>query len=38
MIRKFINKLLGKSSEQILPILGYDGDHELIHRDNHVLL
>lgn len=31
-------KLLGKSSEQILPILGYDGDHELIHRDNLVLL
>jgi glutamate 5-kinase len=31
-------KLLGKSSEQILGILGYDGDHELIHRDNLVLL
>jgi len=31
-------KLLGKSSEQILPLLGYDGDHELIHRDNLVLL
>lgn len=30
--------LLGKPSEQILGILGYDGDHELIHRDNLALL
>jgi glutamate 5-kinase len=30
--------LLGKSSEQIFDTLGYDGDHELIHRDNLALL
>ncbi|MFZ9584173.1 MAG: glutamate 5-kinase [Pseudohongiellaceae bacterium] len=30
--------LLGKGSEQIAAILGYDGDHELIHRDNLALL
>jgi glutamate 5-kinase len=31
-------KLIGKSSEQILAILGYDGDPELIHRDNLALV
>ncbi len=30
--------ILGKSSEQIFSILGYEGDHELIHRDNLALL
>ena len=32
------SKLLGKSSEQIIAILGYDGDPEMIHRDNLALL
>lgn len=31
-------KLAGKSTDQILPLLGYDGDHEMIHRDNLALL
>lgn len=31
-------KIIGKSSEQIIELLGYDGDHEIIHRDNLVLL
>lgn len=31
-------RILGKSSEQIAGILGYDGDSELIHRDNLALL
>jgi len=31
-------RILGKSSEQITSILGYDGDQELIHRDNLALL
>ena len=31
-------RITGKSSEQILVILGYDGDHEMIHRDNLVLV
>lgn len=30
--------IIGKSSDQILPLLGYDGDHEMIHRDNLILL
>jgi glutamate 5-kinase len=31
-------QIISKSSDQILTILGYDGDHEMIHRDNLVLL
>jgi glutamate 5-kinase len=31
-------RLLGKPSEQIIAILGYDGEPELIHRDNLALL
>lgn len=31
-------KLLGKPSEQIIAILGYDGEPEMIHRDNLALL
>ena len=31
-------KLIGHSTEAIIEILGYDGDHEIIHRDNLVLL
>jgi len=31
-------KLAGKPTDQIIPLLGYDGDHELVHRDNLVLL
>ncbi len=31
-------KIIGKSSDEIFNLLGYDGDHELIHRDNLVLL
>lgn len=31
-------KIIGKPSEHILSLLGYDGDHEIIHRDNLVLL
>ena len=31
-------RLLGKPSEQILTILGYDGEPEMIHRDNLALL
>lgn len=31
-------QIIGNSSDQVLSILGYDGDHELIHRDNLVLL
>ena len=27
-------RIIGKSSEQIFEILGYDGEHELVHRDN----
>ena len=27
-------KLLGRSSDEIITLLGYDGDHEIIHRDN----
>ncbi len=30
--------ILGKPSEQITVILGYEGEHELIHRDNLALL
>lgn len=30
--------LLGQPSDEIVSILGYDGEHELIHRDNLVLL
>ncbi len=30
--------ILGKPSERILATLGYDGDHEMIHRDNLVVL
>ncbi len=31
-------RIMGKSSEEIFSILGYDGDHEMIHRDNLVVL
>lgn len=31
-------QLTGRSSEDILDVLGYDGDHEMIHRDNLVLV
>jgi glutamate 5-kinase len=31
-------KIAGNSSEQIIPLLGYDGEHEMIHRDNLALL
>jgi len=31
-------RIAGRSSEQILPLLGYDGDHEMIHRDNLALV
>ena len=31
-------KLAGRSTDQILPLLGYDGDHEMIHRDNLALI
>lgn len=31
-------QLKGRSSEDIVAILGYDGDHEMIHRDNLVLV
>jgi len=31
-------KLLGKSTDHIIDVLGYDGDHELIHRDNLILM
>ncbi len=30
-------QIISKPSSQILQILGYDGDHEMIHRDNLVL-
>jgi glutamate 5-kinase len=30
-------KLLGRPSDDIISLLGYDGDHEIIHRDNLVL-
>jgi glutamate 5-kinase len=30
-------QIISKPSSQILQILGYDGDHEIIHRDNLVL-
>jgi glutamate 5-kinase len=30
--------IIGKPSEQIQQLLGYDGEHELIHRDNLALL
>tara|TARA_R110000824_G_scaffold318073_1_gene505258 strand:+ start:80457 stop:81578 length:1122 start_codon:yes stop_codon:yes gene_type:complete len=30
--------IISKSSDQILSVLGYDGDHEMIHRDNLILL
>ena len=30
--------ILGKSSDRILSLLGYEGDHDLIHRDNLILL
>ncbi len=30
-------KLIGKPSHQIITLLGYQGDNELIHRDNLVL-
>lgn len=31
-------KILGKPSDEIFSVLGYDGDHEMIHRDNLVVL
>ncbi|MFT5321299.1 MAG: glutamate 5-kinase [Pseudohongiellaceae bacterium] len=31
-------KIVGHSSEEIFSLLGYEGDHEIIHRDNLVLL
>ncbi len=31
-------RLAGQPTDRIVEILGYDGDHELIHRDNLVLL
>lgn len=31
-------KLRGHSTEEIIALLGYDGDHEIIHRDNLVLV
>lgn len=31
-------KIIGQSSEKIFSLLGYEGDHEIIHRDNLVLL
>jgi len=31
-------QLAGKSTDQIIPVLGYDGDHEMIHRDNLALI
>ena len=30
--------IIGHSSEEIFSLLGYEGDHEIIHRDNLVLL
>jgi glutamate 5-kinase len=30
--------LAGQSTARILPLLGYEGDHEMIHRDNLVVL
>ncbi|MDG2090618.1 MAG: glutamate 5-kinase [Gammaproteobacteria bacterium] len=30
--------IINKTSDQIQSILGYDGDHEMIHRDNLILL
>lgn len=35
--REEVDKLLGKSSEQIVEVLGYAGDREIIHRDNLIL-
>lgn len=32
------HKIIGKPSEQISSIIGYDGDHEMIHRNNLVVL
>ncbi|MDT8398999.1 MAG: glutamate 5-kinase [Pseudomonadales bacterium] len=32
------SRIIGKPSEQILAMLAYDGDHEMIHRDNLVVL
>jgi len=32
------SKIAGKSSDLIIPLLGYDGDHEMIHRDNLALI
>ena len=31
-------KIIGHSSEKIFDLLGYEGEHEIIHRDNLVLL
>jgi glutamate 5-kinase len=31
-------KIIGQPSERIADLLGYDGDHELIHRDNMAVL
>ncbi len=31
-------KIIGHSTDEIIGLLGYDGDHEIIHRDNLVLL
>lgn len=31
-------KIIGHSTDEIISLLGYDGDHEIIHRDNLVLL
>ena len=31
-------KIIGHSTDEIIALLGYDGEHEVIHRDNLVLL
>jgi glutamate 5-kinase len=31
-------KIVRKNSEQLVSVLGYEGDHEMIHRDNLVVL
>ena len=35
---KEAGSIIGHSSEEIFSLLGYEGDHEIIHRDNLVLL
>lgn len=32
-----VERLMGKSSERIVELLGYAGDDEIIHRDNLIL-